>query len=273
MSYAIDLNPRQSARTLEQAVRQQAQVVLEPRVWADHQELLCRIEPPGNPLELDMVPVLVLAVLSRGETLVAPAGPEPPQARPVGLDELRGLIGTYVDAVIWLGEHRYMFSSDLLRVLPAVGAGEPPRVHVTRPVALQVAQRRRFRRINLSHSAQVELTWEREGLGRMGGVAWLCNLSGDGLACRTEQRIADMLWIGDEMNVEFTLAPGDTERFQLRGALCSKTPTGNLGKCILGIQYLADEAHPGTVEAARLLRQRLVERAPQLANTRKGVDF
>ncbi len=273
MSYAIELNPRQSARTLEQAIRQQAQAVLEPRAWDGEEHLFCRLEAPGSPLELDATPILAVSVLSRGETSIHPHGVEQKRPAPIGVDELHSLVGTYLDAVILLGEQRYMFSTDLLRVLPPAETEALPRVHLARPGILQVAQRRRFRRIKLSHSAQVDLTWIREGLGRMGGVGWLCNVSGEGIACRTEERIADMIWIGDELEVEFTLAPGDAERFRLQGVLVNKTPTGNLGKSILGIQFQTDEAHVQGAKAAGLLRQRLVERAPQLADLQKGADY
>jgi len=272
MSYAIDLNPRQSARTLEQALRQQAQVILEPRVWGDSFHLLGRLEPAGNAVDLDLVPVLKLSVLGRCEAGLVPTGPVEP-IQPISLEELHGLTGTYVDAVMPLGEQRYMFSTDVMRLVPAANAGEPPQMHVTRPAVLQVAQRRRFRRIQLSHSAQVDLTWSREGQPQMGGVGWLFNISGNGMACRTEGRISETLWIGDEIEAEFTLAPGDTERFHLQGVVCSKTPTGSLGKVILGIQFLADEGHPASAQTARLLRQRLIERATQLADTQKGVDW
>lgn len=268
MSYAIDLSSRQSARTLEQAVRQQAKVVLEPRAWEGFDHLLCRMDLPS--MELDATPVLTLAVLSRGEASIQPQGVEQKHPAPVTNDDLRSLIGTYVDALILLGEQRYMFSSDLLRILSPTGGDDLHRVHLTRPNIVQVAQRRRFRRIRLSHSAQVDLFWQREGLGRMGGVGWLCNISGDGLACRTEERVADMLWIGDEIEMEFTLVPGDSERFRLQGAVVNKTPTGNLGKTILGVQFATDESHPESARAAQLLRQRLVERAPQLADLQRS---
>jgi hypothetical protein len=276
MSYAIDLNPRQSARTLEQAIRQQARTLLEPRVWGEGCYLHCRLEPHGNPADLDLAPVVTLAMLSREDAAVPHPSPEPvagpdePAAAPVAVDDIRELVGTYVDAVMHLGEQRYMFSTDVIRVLPAVAPGDQPRMHVSRPPILQVAQRRRFRRIKLSHSAQVDLRWLRDGL-QMGGVGWLFNVSGDGMACRAEERVAESLWIGDELQVEFTLAPGDAERFSLKCILCNKTPTGSLGKVILGLQF--EIADPESNKTSQLLRQRLVERAAQLAGTQKGLDF
>lgn len=270
MSYAIDLNARQSARTLEQAIRQQAHATLEPRVWAEGQNLLCRLEPHGSPLDLDTAAVVTVAALSHASA-EAPSNGQPDAARPVTIEELRELIGTYVDASMHLGEQRYMFSSDVIRVLPGAAAGEPPCLHLSRPPVLQVAQRRRFRRTKLSHSAQVDLGWTHDGL-RMGGVGWLLNISGDGMACRTEERVAESLWIGDELEMDFTLAPGDTERFHITGVLCNKTPTGNLAKVILGIHFITDGEHAESAQAAGLLRQRLVERATLLADTQKGLD-
>lgn len=273
MSYAIDLNARQSARTIEQAIRQQAQTVLEPRAWDDFEHLLCRLEMPGTPSELELVPTLTLTVLSRGEISIQPHGASQKNPQPVCVDDLRTLAGTYVDAAILLGEQRYMFSSDVMRVLPGNGPEGGPRLHVSRPNLLQVAQRRRFRRIKLSHSAQVDLSWQREGFGQMSGVAWLCNVSGDGMACRVEDRVADLLWIGDVIDLAFTLAPGDAERYRLQAELVNKTPSGNAGKHILGFQFITDERNAASAEAARLLRKRLIERAPQLADLQKGVDF
>lgn len=266
MSYAIDLNARQSARTLEQAIRQQAEVILEPRIWGDEQHLLCQLEPHGSPHDLDLAPVVTLAVLSQQS--VSPSDGTL-ASRPAAIDDLRELAGTYLDGVLQLGEQRYMFSTDAIRALPALAPDEAPRLHVNRPPILQVAQRRRFRRIKLSHAAQVDLRWIRDGL-HMGGVGWLFNVGGEGMACRAEQRVAESLWIGDEVQLEFTLAPGDTERFSIRGVLCNKTPTGTLGKVILGIQFHTQESEPS--EAIHRLRQRLVERAGQLAATQKEVD-
>ncbi|HON68714.1 MAG TPA: PilZ domain-containing protein [Phycisphaerae bacterium] len=275
MSYAIDLNPRQSTRTLEQAIRQQVPVLIEPRVWGECCYLHGRLEPHGNPVDLDLASVVTVAALSREDaagqhtSLKSTAGPSP-TATPVTVDDVRELVGTYVDVVVHLGEQRYLFSTDVIRVLPAVTPGNQPRMHVSRPPILQVAQRRRYRRIKLSHSAQVDLRWQRDGQ-QMGGVGWLFNVSGDGMACRTEERIAESLWIGDELEVEFTLAPGDAERFRLKCVLCNKTPTGSLGKVILGLQFQV--ADPESNKTSQLLRQRLVERAAQLAGTQKGFDF
>lgn len=273
MSYAIDLNNRQSARTLEQAIRQHAQVIVEPRAWNDHRHLVCRLEPTGSPLDLDIVPLITLAVLGQCEAGLDLMGGEATTYKSIDADELHGITGTYIDAVISLGEQRYMFSSDLLRMQSPKSSGEAPQVHLTRPAILQVAQRRRFRRIILSHSAQVELSWNRAGEPTMGGVAWLCNISGEGLACRTEERIAETMWIGEELDIEFTLAPGDSERFNLQGVLCSKTASGNLHKAILGIQFFIDENHPASAANVRVLRKRLMDRAAQLADMRKGVDY
>ena len=92
--------------------------------------------------------------------------------------------------------------------------------------AIGIAASIEGRRIELFHSTQVELTWTRDNDQRMGGVAWLCNLSGEGLACRTEERVADLLWIGDRVHMDFSLAPGDPERFALEGCSAARHRPG-----------------------------------------------
>lgn len=274
MNYSIDLNPRQSSRTLEQAIRHQALVMVEPRVWPEGEPILCRFGSPDAGVG-DNQPRLTLI----------PVPPDPPKEgedtpptvpflvpAEVPAENWAELLGTYCDACIILGEQRYIFSADVVGVERTSSPEEPARLHVSRPITIQVIQRRRFRRIELFHSTQVELTWTRENDQRMGGVAWLCNLSGEGLACRTEERVADLLWIGDRVHMDFALTPGDPERFALEGTLCNKTPTGNSGKIVLGIQFLTGDAYPASTQAAYQLRRRLAERYTHPANSRKGVD-
>jgi hypothetical protein len=89
-------------------------------------------------------------------------------------------------------------------------------------------------------------------------VGWLCNISPDGLACRAGTRIADQLGIGEQVHVEFTLAPGDRERFSLTAALCNKTPAGTKNTMILGMQFLHGPGHESSGQTVEKLRQRLL---------------
>jgi len=274
ITYSIELNPRQSSRTIEQAIRHKALVMVEPRIWPEGEPLLCRMEPPRGgggetEMRLTLVPVPPEQP-AEGQSSPAPVPFVVPSEIPA--ESWAELLGTYCDACIILGEQRYLFSTDVTGVERTVSPQEPARLHMSRPTTIQVIQRRRFRRIELFHSTQVELTWTRENDQRMGGVAWLCNLSGEGLACRTEERVADLMWIGDRVHMEFALAPGDPERFALEGTLCNKTPAGNSGKIVLGIQFLTGDAYPASTQAAYQLRRRLVERYSQPVKSRKGAD-
>ena len=49
MAYAIDLSPRQTTRTLEQAVRYRADILLVPRVQRDEEPIVCSLECVGKP--------------------------------------------------------------------------------------------------------------------------------------------------------------------------------------------------------------------------------
>lgn len=274
MPYAIDLSPRQSARTLEQAVRHQAQVVLEPRLWSDGGQIRCRLaayeysvtgrRPRSAPLLLMVDP----------EDAGSPRAGEPPldtAGELARLQRFNSLLGTYCDAVLELGDHRYMFSADIVRVEPSASAHEGPRLYLSRPEVVQVAQRRRFGRVQLAHSSQIEIRWIHEDGTTGGGVGWLYNISPDGLACRTDAMMADRLWIGQELRLDFTLKPGDPEHFVLSAVLCNKTAAGTTDRMILGLQFLSGPGYESSATMREALRRRLYG-TPVASFIRKGVD-
>ena len=47
--------------------------------------------------------------------------------------------------------------------------------------------------IRPARSSQVELRWTKDDQGIAGGVAWLCNVSAEGLACRADMRISEVV--------------------------------------------------------------------------------
>jgi hypothetical protein len=142
---------------------------------------------------------------------------------------------------------------------------------MSRPETMQVAQRRKFWRFRPAKSAQVELRWGDESAPN-GAVAWMCNVSGDGLACRVDQRIGEQLWIGDQLLVKFALAPGDPQHYSLSAVLCNKTPAGSEGKLILGLQFMTGPEFEANARAAELLRHHLMAHYGTLADTREGAD-
>jgi len=260
MPFAIDLSPRQSARTLQQAIRYRAEVLIEPRIWEQAEPIACRLEPPpeGGSRRDGSARVMVLSYdltcESPGESTEAPAAPR------ITADQFGRLIGTYCDLAIRLGENVYLCSADVIKVIRPAEPDVPLIIHLTRPEMLQVAQRRRFRRFQLADSAKVRITWRREGEPANEGIGWLCNVGADGLACRIDTHTADRLWIGEIVRVDFTLAPTDPQRFVFDAAICNKTPAGSEGKMIVGLQFQTDPQHASSLQMAEALRQRLWDR-------------
>lgn len=270
MSYAIDLTPRQSARTLEQAIRHHALIVLEPRTWSEDEWFVCRIERAEAPrIGSRGGGVLVLTSERQFQPTDEQGAPDGP-VRQQPLDRCPLLIGTYCDASLQLGEVRYLLSAEVVEVSTA-GEGSV-RIHITRPEHLQVSQRRRYCRFRPARSAQVELRWLTDSDTLGGGVAWLCNVSAEGLACRTDARIGDQLCIGDEVKVDFTLAPGDPQHFSLDAVICNKMPGGSEDKLLLGLQFLTGPGYENSARGVDALRHVLLARYALLADAREGAD-
>ena len=275
MAYAIDLNARQSTRTLEQAVRHRAQILLQPRVRPEDDVIACQTVAIDTPaVWRTRRSCLVLVPEDAIVVDVQPFSPEASDAgpSPATADAYKDLVGTYCDITLNLGESRYLFCADVVTVVDSPSARGPVRIYVARPETLQVAQRRRFWRFGLAQSSRVELKWTNvdESVGE--GIGWLCNVSGDGLACRADTRIADQMGIGEQLRIEFALTPGDPQRFALDGILCNKTPAGTEGTMILGFQFLPEQTQPESVEAANDLRQQLLARYTPAVDPYRGAD-
>lgn len=274
MAYAIDLNPRQSARTLEQAIRHQATVLLEPRIWTAGSAVHCQLEswPAMSPTgrRMQAAPLVMTTVVTAGDSSAADV-PEP-RAAFLAFERYSELVGTYCDAVVELGENRYLLSSDITRVEPAGPGGAGARLYLSRPETIQVMQRRRFKRVQLPQAAQVEIRWLNEDGTGGGGVGWLYNVSADGMACRTDSVLAERLWIGQELKLDFALRPGEPEHYLVDAVLCSKTSAGMPDRTILGLQFVSDGDHAASTAARDALRRRLRGIQGSPGGLRKGVD-
>lgn len=261
MPYAIDLNPRQSVRTLEQAIRHEAEVLIEPRIWPDGEPIPCRLQQPsvaGNKAALACRIMASADAPSASREAQSVLGNE--AAFAAMLSRLDTLVGTYCDLSIRLGDHLYLCSCDVVRIEKPTVADHRPMIHLTRPETLQVTQRRRFHRIALADSTKVRLHWIRSDDTADEGVGWICNISADGLACRVDTHVADRLWIGEQIQVNFALTPTDTQRFMLEATICNKTPTGTEGKVMIGVQFLTGPSHQYSTQAVESLRRRLLSR-------------
>jgi len=229
MEYAIDLSTRQSARTLEQAVRYRATVLIEPGLWPDADGL------KGRLIALD------------AESLRAELT-EPSVFRP------SHMVGSYCDVSLLLGQDRFLFST---HALDAKQAGERWSVSLARPEKLRVYQRRRFWRVKLAESARVRLRRDADNAGTE-IVGWLCNISGEGMACLVEADAAERLHVGETIAASFAL-PDAGPPFDLHAVLCNKTPNAENEKMILGMQFLPS-ASSRTTNAARRLSEFLLRR-------------
>lgn len=275
MSYAIDLNERQTTRMLEQAIRYHAVVLLEPRIWAPGEVVRCRLESSGSPWSprrIYSAPLVVTTCPEDEPAITAASGRGSRTADIQLVERFTPLIGSYCDATLQLGENRYFFSTDVTRVDP-VGPGRlGVQLYLTRPDVIQVAQRRRFRRIQLPRASQVEIRWPSPDGSIAGGVGWLYNIGQDGIACRTDTLLADRLYIGQEVVINFSLRPGEAEHFILDAIICNKTPAGTRDRTILGMQFLAGEGHEASATVRESLRRRLRAISTSPPGVRKGVD-
>jgi hypothetical protein len=267
MAYAIDLSARQSSRTLEQAVRHHAEIMVYPRVLEGDDPIVSRLVSIETPIGWQSRrPCLVLEVFTgmpvqRSESGMPDNGDS---------DALETLIGTYCDVSLQLGENRYLFCGDVVAVQGPASPGARPRVYLARPETLQVAQRRRSWRFRPAQSSRVELTWINAEKSKTEGIGWLCNVSAEGLACRTEANVAEQLGIGEQVSVAFALTPGDPERFVLDAVLCNKTPAGTEGTMLLGLQFLVGQGHQASAAATEALRRKLLARYAPVVDTPGG---
>ncbi|MEP0843897.1 MAG: PilZ domain-containing protein [Phycisphaerae bacterium] len=279
MSYAIDLNERQSTRTLEQAIRHQAPIILEPRIWEPAEHLHGQLIANGVALprgRRSYSAPLVVAV----PPSTSPATPDQPASTPrvdrAAIDRCQALVGTYCDCCLHLAQNRYLFSADVTSVelgsKLSGGSYGGIQVYLTRPETIQVAQRRRFRRIQLPQSSQIEIRWRNDDGSTGGGVGWLYNIGQDGIACRTDTLLADRLWIGQEVALDFSLRPGEPEHYRLNGIVCNKTPSGSADRTILGIQFAAGPGQESTAPVREALQRRLRAMSAAPAGIQKGVD-
>ncbi len=275
MTYALDLSPRQTTRTLEQAVRHQAVVLLAPRVRPDDEPIACRLESIQASRGARSCRAY-LTVVSSGDGWPASGenGPSCPGPAPASasIEACADLVGTYCDVIVQLGENRYLFCSDVVGVTVSPEPADEVRIRLARPQTIQVTQRRRSWRIRPARSSQVELRWTTGDPSAGTGIGWLCNVSGDGLACRVDARVADRLGIGEQVEVDFTLPPDDPDRFTLDAVLCSKTPAGTRGTMILGLQFLTGPGHESSADAAEVLRRRLLAGYTTSLDLSKGAD-
>jgi len=221
VKYAIELNPRQSQRVLEQAIRVKAPVLIEPRTLESMEGLKGTLQ--GGSAENLQVYFCEPSI---------PVGAFVPTS--------------YCDARLFVGDNRYLFTTSVLELDTR---GQPACLTLARPETIQVLQRRKFWRATLRESSEVSLHWSSSS-GEAEAVGALCNISPDGMACRLSRQDADAMFIGDPVRVRFAL-PFYDRTFDLTAVICNKTPGASSDSMLVGLQFVADEQGSQEIRALR----------------------
>ena len=237
MQALIDLNTRQSNRVLEQALRSHARLELEIRARHGDEPVAGFLAGrDGRVLRIDL----------EAGTRALP---------------LHELIGAFCDVRIVLSGQLYLFSTCIADVLDP---GGPQRLLLATPDTIHVANRRRFARRTLAGFSQVRL-WPAQS--KTPYIGELCNISGDGLACRMIRgELDELLLVGDAVRVAFTVA-GTGEDFDLPASVCNKTVTTDGQQILLGLEYYLGEDEQATRIAVERLRAALCDLTTNLNET------
>jgi hypothetical protein len=225
MQYAIDISERQSRRVLEQGVRMQSQLL---------------IEPVGSPERA------ILGFVASGDSDVLVAeltGPPHPW--------LRELVGRNAGVQLFQ-EERYLFNTKILGG-PTWHEGE--QVTLRCPRILQVMQRRRFWRAKLAPSSLVNLHWTSNDRP-LHASAPLLNVSSEGLACKLDAGAAQSIGVGGRVRTEFRI-PQSPRRFHFDAVTRNCSPASD-DSWILGLEFLTDGDDAQTA-AQQLLRDLLYQ--------------
>lgn len=207
MKLAIDLTPGQAARVLEQALRAQAVLEVEPRSL-----------PEGDPLRGKL--------LGREGELLLVQMLDTPAAVPLSV-----LTGAFCEVRTILSGELYLFTTCVLDV---VDEHAERRVLLVIPETIQVANRRQFERTNATVACQIRM-WV--GGRATPAVGLLANVSADGLACNLPDTSLDKdLTLGDVLQVSFELAGFDGV-FDLPAVLCNKALIPEKQQLSLGMEF------------------------------------
>jgi hypothetical protein len=204
MDEKITLNADESQRSLESAIRTQAQVVLESSVIPHATINGCLISGDER--------ALLMEITGR------------PARDPSALVNAIAHVQLYSD-------RRYGFSTTVTAVPQW---GQTRALALDRPAVMTVIDRRRFVRARLAPSSHLKLEWRHATVDHR-CIATLLNISTDGIACRVEGPAAPPIEVGDTMRTWFTM-PGQDLAFDLSAAVSNVTPASG-GSTILGLQF------------------------------------
>ncbi len=245
VGYAYDLGPRQSARIIEQSVRQRAAVWAEtieqsrPRAFSGN---LFSSTPENLSLQLNLA----------------------------GQDGFVPVPGQYYQILISLGETRYLTVSDLIETqkLP-----DGCLLVFTRPKNLQVMQRRHHHRHIPGQAFPVYISWKigdnPEKMTNTPALGQVQNLSLYGMSARLPGNLNDHLFIGDTVYLRFSLNVRDPEYFTT-AAICHKELQKDQSELFIGLQFSNSEENGNFTDRLRAaLTQEIINK--NIKDTNKGV--
>ncbi|MCH7700227.1 MAG: PilZ domain-containing protein [Planctomycetes bacterium] len=206
----LALDDRRTARLLELTGRQRAPILLSVRTLPDQEAL------KGHVVSVDSESIYVRLDEATGA-------------------DRRALPTSCCDVTVVLGRERFHFETAVLGV---IAEDERILVEMIRPTRVERLQRRRFERSDLHDSVTVHLR-EPDDMRAWCCTAVLLNVGRDGLACRVDRADADRLSITDRLATRFDLAWADAP-FTFVATVRAKTPAGDAGKIILGLQFEID---------------------------------
>jgi hypothetical protein len=222
----LDLTVRQAARVIEQAVRGEAAMALEPR---------------NRPIDS--------ALLGR---LIGREGPFLRFELRSGAAPLE-LIGVCCDVRLELSGQLYLFATNIVDI-PDHGAQRE--LLIAPPDWVQVANRRRFERTNATIAAQVRIKLHPAGPTNVGLMS---NISADGLACILPGlELDEHALVGEPAQLAFEL-PGFDDLFELPAELCNKARTDDQQQLILSFQFKLQPSDTQGRASLERVREALVE--------------
>ncbi|MBN2561131.1 MAG: PilZ domain-containing protein [Phycisphaerae bacterium] len=218
MKATVKLHREASHRAMENAIRTQAQVVLEAPVFGNMTVNGFLISGDDSALLMEVTGQL----------------PVPVEA----------LLGAHCEARLY-SDQQYCFSS-VIEAAPHWGHSRS--LAITRPAILDVMERRRFLRAKLAPSTGVKLECDCAGANHRHTGAML-NISPEGLACRVDNGAAAVIGPGSAVRVRFEL-PELNRLFDLEATVCNRTPASE-GFTIIGLHF---KPTAGAVEELAALR-------------------
>jgi hypothetical protein len=205
MPFSFELNDRQSARVIEQAIRTGTPMRLEPQ----HAN-------GGEPLSVQLTESDDQCLTFRFASSQAAGG--------CGL-----LPGQYCQVQFSLSGAMYLMSVHVVDLDQQQAC-----MRTSRPKKAQLLERRKFTRTRLASRTPVLIRWLNED--RL-AEASLFNVAGGGLAFKIGKEFADRILVGDVMEAVFELA-GLPRRFPFKISICNKTVASDNVSVIVGAQFL-----------------------------------